>query len=151
MVLESLLAYAHIAAILGLVVFMTSEAALCRVEWMNAAVVHRLVRVDALYLAAAIAVLATGIARTAWGMKGVGWYWTQPLLHLKLGLFVVIGLMSALPTRAFIRWRRTLNDGGSLPSADEVKRARRWVMIEAHLLLLVPLVAVLLARGVGTR
>jgi putative membrane protein len=32
-----------------------------------------------------------------------------------------------------------------------VKQARRWVMIEAHLLLLVPLLAVMLARGVGTR
>jgi putative membrane protein len=149
--LESLLAYAHIAAILGLVVFLTSEAALCRAEWMNEAVVQRLVRVDLLYLVAAITVLATGIARTAWGMKGMGWYWTQPLLHAKLGLFVVIGLMSAMPTRAFMRWRRDLARSGTLPSADEVKKARRWIMIEAHLLLLVPLFAVMLARGVGTR
>lgn len=151
MLLESLLAYAHIAAILGLVVFLTSEAALCRSEWMNAAVVHRLVRVDLLYLVAAITVLLTGIARTAWGVKGMGWYWTQPLLHAKLGLFVVIGLMSAMPTRSFMRWRRELVKSGELPSADEVKQARRWVMIEAHLLLLVPLVAVMLARGIGTR
>jgi putative membrane protein len=151
MLLESLLAYAHIAAILGLVVFITSEAALCRTEWMNAAVVHRLVRVDRLYLVAALTVLATGIARTVWGMKGIGWYWTQPLLHAKLGFFVVIGLMSAMPTRAFTRWRREYTKSGTLPPAHEVKQARRWVMIEAHLLLLVPLLAVMLARGVGTR
>ena len=151
MLLESLLAYAHIAAILGLVVFITSEAALCRSEWMNAAVVHRLVRVDRLYLVAALTVLATGIARTVWGMKGIGWYWTQPLLHAKLAFFVVIGLMSAMPTRAFMRWRRELARSGTLPPPHEVKQARRWVMIEAHLLLLVPLLAVMLARGVGTR
>jgi putative membrane protein len=151
MLLESLLAYAHIASILGLVVFLTSEAALCRMEWINAAVVHRLVRVDVLYLVSAVAVLATGIARTAWGMKGMGWYWTQPLLHAKLGLFVVIGLMSAVPTRAFLRWRRELATTGALPSEPEVRRARRWVMIEAHLLLLVPLLAAFLARGIGTR
>jgi hypothetical protein len=36
MILESLLAYAHILAILTLVVFIASEAALCRPEWMNA-------------------------------------------------------------------------------------------------------------------
>ena len=42
MLLESLLAYAHFVAILSVVVFVTSEAALCRVEWLNAAVVHRL-------------------------------------------------------------------------------------------------------------
>ena len=151
MLLEALLAYAHIAAILGLVVFLTSEAALCRTEWMNAAVVNRLVRVDVLYVVAAVTVLATGIARTAWGMKGMPWYWAQPLLHAKLGLFVVIGLMSAMPTRAFLRWRRQLAATGALPSEQEVKRARRWVMIEAHLLLLVPLLAAMLARGIGTR
>ena len=43
---EALLAYAHFVAILMLVVFVTSEAALCRPEWMNAAVVRRLARVD---------------------------------------------------------------------------------------------------------
>ena len=46
MLLESLLAYAHFVAILSVVVFVTSEAALCRVEWLNAAVVRRLARVD---------------------------------------------------------------------------------------------------------
>ena len=39
MTLEALLAYAHILAILTLVVFISSEAALCRPEWMNAKVV----------------------------------------------------------------------------------------------------------------
>ena len=37
MILESLLAYAHIMAFLMLATFMTSETALCRAEWMNAA------------------------------------------------------------------------------------------------------------------
>jgi putative membrane protein len=151
MLTEALLAYAHLVAILSLVVFLTSEAALCRSEWMNAAVVRRLPRVDLLYLAGAIGVLLTGLARTWLGVKGVGWYWQQPLLYMKLALFVAIGLMSAKPTRLFIRWRRELNASGSLPSAAEVKQARRWVMIEAHLLVLVPLAATLLARGVGTR
>ncbi|HET9642303.1 MAG TPA: DUF2214 family protein [Burkholderiaceae bacterium] len=151
MLTEALLAYAHLAAILSLVVFLTSEAALCRSEWMNPAVVRRLPRVDLLYLAGAVAVLLTGLARTWLGVKGMGWYWQQPLLYLKLGLFVAIGLMSVKPRRLFIRWRRELDASGSLPSAAEVKQARRWVMIEAHLLVLVPLAATLLARGVGTR
>ena len=151
MLLESLLAYAHIAAILALVVFQTSEAALCRGEWINAAVVRRLVRVDVLYAVSALAVLATGVARTVWGMKGTEWYWSQPLLHAKVGAFVLIALMSIIPTRMFVRWRRTLDATGALPSGDEIQRARRWVMIEAHLLVLIPLAGTLLARGVATR
>jgi putative membrane protein len=151
MLTEALLAYLHISAILAVVVFLTSEAALCRVEWMNAAVVRRLARVDFLYMLAAMALLATGIARTVWGIKGTGWYWHQPLLHLKLTLFVVIGLMSIKPPIMFIRWRKRLEADGSVPPEADIRQARRWVMIEAHLLVLIPLAATLLARGVGTR
>lgn len=149
--LEALLAYAHFAAILTLVVFLTSEAALCRTEWLNAAVVRRLNRVDTIYLFAALAVLATGVLRTLLGAKGTAWYWHQPLLHLKLTLFVVIGLMSIRPTLAFRRWLKALDRDGSLPAEAEVRNARRWVMVQAHLLLLVPLAATMLARGVWTR
>lgn len=145
--LEACLAYAHFVAILTLVVFLSSEAALCRPEWLNAAAVHRLARLDLIYLIAAVAVLATGVARTLWGVKGVDWYWAQPLLHAKLTLFVLIGLLSIRPTRAFMRWRRVLREGGTLPPEAEVRSVRRWIMVQAHLLLLLPLAGVFLARG----
>ncbi len=42
MMLESVLASLHLVAILAMVVFSSSQAALCRQEWLNAAVVRRL-------------------------------------------------------------------------------------------------------------
>ena len=149
MTLEALLAYAHILAFLTLVVFLASEAALCRVEWMNEAVVRRLGRLDLIYGISAAVVLLTGLARIYFGVKGSAWYWTHPLLHLKLTLFVVIGGLSIAPTRSFIRWRRTLDAGGGLPSQEAVRRTRRLIMWQAHLLPLIPLAAVFLARGFG--
>ena len=149
MTLESLLAYAHILAILTMVVFLASEAALCRTEWLNAAVVERLGKIDLIYGLSAATVLLTGVARTWWGIKGTAWYWTNPLLHLKLTLFVVIGLLSIKPTLMFIRWRRELRSSGQLPDATQIKLARRLVMVQAHLLPLIPLAAVFLARGFG--
>lgn len=151
MLTESLLAYAHVVAILMLVVFITSEAALCRPEWMNAAVVRRLARVDLIYMGAAMAVLATGFARTYWGAKGFEWYWHQPLLHIKVTLFVIVGLISIAPTRAFIRWRKALDASGALPAEAEVRKVRKLIMVQAHLVMLIPLAAVLLARGVWAR
>ena len=151
MTLEALLAFFHLVAIMTMVVFMASEAALCRTEWMNAAVVHRLVRLDLIYGIFAGSVLLAGLARTFWGVKGVGWYWSQPLLHLKVGLFVVIVLMSLKSTRTFLRWRRNLVVTGALPPPDEVLATRRWIMIETHLIGLVLLAAAFLARGVLTR
>ena len=151
MLTESLLAYAHFVAILTLVVFITSEAALCRPEWMNAAVVRRLARVDIIYMVAAIAVLVTGFARTYWGVKGFEWYWHQPLLHIKVTLFVIVGLISIAPTRDFIRWRKALDANGALPAEAEVRKVRKLIMVQAHLVMLIPLAGVLLARGIWAR
>lgn len=151
MTTEALLAYAHILSFLMMATFLASETALCRSEWMNAKAVERLVRLDLLYGISALCVLASGLARTWWGIKGAGWYWSQPLLHAKVTLFVVIGVMSIVPTMRFLAWRRALRADGSLPTPNQVRATRRIVMIEAHLVALIPLLAVFLARGVGTR
>ena len=149
MTLEALLAYAHLLAILTMVVFISSEAALCRPEWLNATVVERLAKVDMVYGIAAGAVLLTGIARTWWGIKGTSWYWTNGLLHLKLAMFVAIGLISIKSTQMFLRWRRELRASSMLPDDAQIRTARRWVMVQAHILAVIPLVAVFLARGFG--
>lgn len=151
MPLEALLAYLHIAAILMVTVFLTSQAALLRTEWLNEAVVRRLAKVDLVYGIAALLLLATGFARTWWGIKGFGWYWSQPLMHVKVTLFVVIGLMSIVPTLRYRRWVKALNAGQGLPDAGAVRSTRKLVMWEAHLLVLIPIAAVCLARGIGTR
>ena len=149
MTLEAILAYLHLLAILTMVVFIASEAALCRVEWLNAAVVERLAKVDRVYGIAALAVIATGVARTWWGVKGTAWYWTNPLLHLKLTLFVVVGLISIFPTLRYLRWRQALRASGALPAEAEVRKTRKLVMIQAHIIAVIPLAAVFLARGFG--
>jgi putative membrane protein len=151
MTLEALLAYFHFLAILTLVVFIASEAALCRPEWMNPTLVDRLVAVDRIYGIAAGAVLVTGLLRIYLGMKGSGWYWGNWLLHVKLGLFVLVGLISIVPTLRFIRWKKALRSGGVLPTADAVRATRKLVMLQAHIIPLIPLAAVFLARGFGAK
>lgn len=149
MTFEAILAYLHLLAILTMVVFISSEAALCRVQWLNAAVVERLAKVDLVYGIAAIMVLVTGVARTVWGVKGTSWYWTNPLLHVKLTLFIVVGVISIFPTMTYFRWRKTLRSTGALPAEADILKTRKLVMVQAHLIALIPLVAVFLARGFG--
>jgi putative membrane protein len=151
MILESILAYLHITAILTLVVFLSTEAALCRADWMNAKVVERLVTVDRIYGIAAVAVLLTGGLRVALGVKGASWYLHDWLLHVKIGLFVLAALISIVPTLRFLRWRTALRASGALPAAEEVKKVRRLVMLQAHIIPIIPLFAVFLARGFGGR
>ena len=147
MTLETVLACLHLLAILTMVVFLSSEAALCRNEWMNAAVVQRLARLDLIYGIAAGVVLATGLARLFLGTKGVTWYVSQPLFHLKMTLFVVAVLLSFKPTAVFRRWLRQLRDNGALPAAEQVQATRKWVMWQAHLIPVIAAVAVFYARG----
>jgi putative membrane protein len=148
---DAILQFLHISAILALVVFISSEAALCRPDWMNAKVVERLATVDRIYGIAALAVLATGFIRIYFGTKGAAWYWSNWLLHLKLGAFVVVGLISIAPTLRFLRWRKELRASGALPSPEEVRRARKLVMLQAHIIPFIPLAAAFLARGFGGR
>ena len=147
--LEPILAYLHLAAILALFVFLTSQAALCRFEWMNAAVVRRLARVDVLYLIAAVAVLVTGGLRIYLGSKGVAASMGNWLLHLKFTGFIVVGLLSIGPTLAYRRWLKAVVASGALPAESEVKKIRKLVMIEAHIGALIPLAATFMARGWG--
>lgn len=147
MTLEAFLASAHLVAILALVTFMSSQAALCRIEWMNAAVVERLVRLDVIYQITVATLLASGFARIFWGIKGTSWYWSQPMLHAKLTLVLVMLLLFIAPTLAFRRWRRALRANGSLPAADEVRKTRRLIMVQSHILPVVAVIAVFWARG----
>ena len=111
--------------------------------------VERLVTVDRIYLAGLVLVLLTGLARITWGMKGSGWYWGNGLLHLKLALFIVVALLAIKPTATFRRWRRKLHESGALPGELEIRQARRQGMVAAHLIAVIPLAAVFLARGYG--
>ena len=147
MTLEAVLAALHLVAILTFVVFLSSQAALCRTEWMNAAVVERLARLDMIYGVAAMVMIASGLARLFWGVKGLSWYVSQPLFHIKITLVVAMAILSIWPSIMFRRWRRNQQATGALPSAVEVKKVRRLVMIQAHVLPLVAVIAVFWARG----
>ena len=149
--IDAVLAYAHLLAILSWVVFLSSTAALARSEWLNAAVVTRLGVVDRIAWAAGWVVLASGLARWVWGAKGMAWTGAQPLLWAKLAL-VALMLLAGWRTRQQIaRWQARLAVDGALPPDDEVAALRRRVMRASHLMLLLPLAGVLLARGLLTR
>ncbi|MEQ6472290.1 DUF2214 family protein [Comamonas sp. wu1-DMT] len=147
MTFEAVLASAHLLAILTLVVFLTSQAALCRVEWMNAAVVQRLARLDMIYGIAAVILLLTGIARLVWGVKGMGAYMASPLFHLKMTLFVIAFLLSLKPTLTFRSWKKALDASGQLPAPEEVRQTRKWVMWQGHVVPVIAVVAIFWARG----
>ena len=149
--LEAALAYAHLIAILTWVVFIGGSAALTRSEWLNSASLARLARVDRLAAVGAMATLFSGAARVAWGVKGASWYLDQPLLWAKFALWVLMVAGGVSASRRIQAWQRTSAGGGDLPAAHDVVAVRKRLMAASHVMVVVPLLAVLLARGVGTR
>ncbi|WP_354683974.1 DUF2214 family protein [Cupriavidus necator] len=151
MLTDAILAFLHFLAIFVLITLMAAEAVVLRPE-ITPAAVRRLSLYDLFYFLSAMVVLGTGVLRLFYGAKGLDFYLHNPWFHAKVGVFVLIALCSLPPTFAIARWRkqaRTLRD--YVPPPSELKAARRWVMIEAHLLILLPLCAVMMARGIGAR
>ncbi|PLC44296.1 DUF2214 domain-containing protein [Ralstonia pickettii] len=147
--LDALLAYLHYISIFTLIVFLTAEAVVLR-PGMTPEIRKRLGRYDAVYGVAAVAVLITGALRVLYGAKGYAFYVHNPVFHIKVGLFILVGLLSIVPTINILRWNKqgkTLLD--FVPTPSEIAKTRRWVMIESHLIIFIPLAAVLMARGIG--
>ncbi|HEY6942519.1 DUF2214 family protein [Dokdonella sp.] len=145
--MDALLAYVHFAAIFAMIGCLSAEWTLLRAG-AEAVDAERLARADAGYGALAGIVLLSGALRAVYGLKGWAFYAHNPVFHFKLGLFVLVGLLSILPTRAFLRWRRARRaDPHWRVPAAEWRNARRWLVVELHLLALIPLAAVIMSRG----
>ena len=146
---EVLVVYLHFAAMILIAVFLAIEYLIC-VPGMARETVKLLARLDILYLIAAVLAVATGVARLVWFGKGAGFYLHNPVFYIKLALFVAIGLISVPPTMQYLRWMRMLRTGSDAVTAEfEVLRARRYVLAELVLFAIIPLLAVLMARGIG--
>lgn len=147
--LDALLAYAHFVAMIATASTVVAEAVLCR-PGLTLPWVQRLGRIDLLYLLMAALALTTGLLRLFFGIKGSAFYVGNPVFWLKMSLFLAVGLISILPTLRFIRWSKELNANNATVIGDEeVTRTARIIYVELALLVLIPLMGALMARGIG--
>lgn len=145
----ALVAYAHYAAMVFIALLLVFELQAC-VPGLPAARMRYLARVDLLYVAAAVLALATGVLRVVWFGQGAGFYLHNPVFYIKLALFAAVGLLSIPPTLQYLRWMRALKSGGTAFAEPwQVARVRRYLVAELVLFALIPLMAVLMARGIG--
>ncbi|HBC22541.1 MAG TPA: DUF2214 domain-containing protein, partial [Pseudomonas sp.] len=70
--------------------------------------------------------------------------------HAKVGLFVVVAVLSIYPTLTFLRWRPALAAGQAPTiSSGSARWVKLTIRLELLLLAMIPLLAALMARGFG--
>ena len=142
---EIILRYLHFISVFTIVGSLTAELILLK-PTVSRKEINRLSRIDAIYGIAALTLLSVGL--TLWlgsfGKPAV-YYSKNWIFQFKLSLFAMIGLLSIYPTVFFLKSRK-----GNPDDNVSVPRAIFWLLrLELFLLLVIPLLAVLMSRGIG--
>jgi putative membrane protein len=144
MTTEIILRYIHFISVFGIVGTLVSEHLLLKKE-MTPAQLTRISRIDSIYGLSALTLLIAGLTLWLGGAGKPSEFYTQNwIFHIKLGLFACAGLLSIYPTVFFIRNRKKQQQSIIVPSSVF------WMLrIQLLLVFLIPLLAGLMARGVG--
>lgn len=145
MTLEIFLRYLHFICIFAIVGSLVSEHMLLR-KTLSRREIARLATIDAVYGVAALILVGAGL--TLW-LGSIGkpsvFYSKNWIFHTKLTAFIVIGLMSIKPTIFFTRNRK----GNPEEIVAVPKSVFMMLRMELLLLFIIPLLAGLMAKGVG--
>ena len=111
----------------------------------------QLARIDAAYGAVAGIVIVVGILRVIFGAIGWEYYVGNHAFWGKMAAFVVMGLLTIPPTLAFRRWVKAGSGAADYaPPSAEIAANRRFLHLQAGVLLLIPIFAAAMARGFGS-
>jgi len=147
--IDLILAIAHHLAVFSLVGVFAAEFALLRTGLAGARIAQ-LARIDLGYGALSGVVILVGILRVFLGSSGWQYYAGNHMFWGKMLAFMIMGLLTIRPTMAIRRWVGQLDrDPGFAPSAAEIARNRRYVHLQAGMLVLIPSFAAAMARGYG--
>lgn len=150
MMADLTLAVLHFILIIALVGILGAEAGLVH-EGMDGRQADRVAVIDRSYGAVAGLLLVVGFLRVFYGAKGAAFYLQNPVFWAKMAAFALIAALSILPTVKFIAWqRRARKEPGFRPAAPDVRSVRRLIVAQAAMLLVIPLLAALMARGYGS-
>ena len=145
MTTEIFLRYVHFISIFAIVGSLVSEHLLLKNE-LTRAEIGKLARIDAVYGIAALTLLTAGL--TLW-LGSIGKpaivYTKNWIFHTKITCFALVGILSIYPTIFFIKNRK-----GNQNDVVAIPKSIFWLLrFELLLLFIIPLLAGLMAHGVG--
>jgi putative membrane protein len=145
--MTTIFAFLHHVAAFALVASLAVEFAQLRMDF-TLSTARSLRAADALFGTSAAVVLVVGGLRVFYFEKGADYYLSSPYFLLKFGLFVAVGILSIIPTRAYLSWSSALQSS-MVPEVakDQLPRLRAIVNIEVAGIVLILLCAAAMARG----
>src|ERR1700748_2348395 len=127
--MSTLFAFLHHLCAFTLVAALAIEFALIRME-LTLVSARRLQLTDLVLGIAAGLLLVIGLLRVFFFEKGPQYYWHSHAFLTKFSLFIIVGLLSIIPTREFLSWRGAI-EAGQVPALDMAKRRRVTMVIHA--------------------
>jgi putative membrane protein len=145
--MTTLFAFLHHLCAFTLVSAVAIELVLIRSE-LTLASARRLQVTDMVLGIAAGALLVIGLLRVFYFEKGTDYYFHSHAFLTKLSVFIVVGLLSIVPTVEFLSWRGALR-AGQVPAVSAKKLRLITIVIHSELLAIVVILlcAAIMARG----
>jgi putative membrane protein len=142
-----LAAFFHHLAAFTLVAALAIEFVLLRGE-LTLLSARRLQVVDLILGVAATVLLLVGLSRVFWFEKGAAYYFHNHAFLTKFGLFIIVAILSLVPTFEFLSWRKAVK-AGRVPVVEpaKLKRVRMIVHIELAAIVIILLCAAMMAKG----
>jgi putative membrane protein len=147
--MTSLFAFLHHIAAFTLFAALVVELILIR-EVLTVGTARRLQVADMVFGISAGVLIVVGLLRVFYFEKGAYYYFHTWTFIAKLTLFLIIGLVSIVPTREFLSWRKAVKQGQAPSVSPDKMRALRSIMHwELVGVVAIILMAALMAKGVG--
>ena len=142
-----LFAFLHHLAAFALVSAIVVEFVLLRGE-LTLWSARRLQAADMILGISASVLLVAGLARVFWFEKGAAYYFHNHAFLTKFSLFIIVALLSIVPTVEFLSWRQAVKRGEvPVVAAGKIKRMRMILHIELTAIVIILLCAAMMARG----
>ncbi len=145
--MTTLFAFLHHLCAFTLVSALAIEFTLIRSE-LTLASARRLQATDLVLGIAAGALLVIGLLRVFFFEKGASYYFHSHAFLTKFSLFIIVSLLSIVPTMEFLSWRGAIK-AGQVPAMEANRRKRVTAIIHVELaaIVIVLLCAAIMARG----
>ena len=145
--MSTLFAFLHHVAAFTLVSALAVEFVLVRQE-LTLANARKLPIVDAVLGGSATLLLIIGLLRVFYFEKGSAYYFSSHAFLTKLAVFIIVAVLSIVPTVEFLSWRKALK-AGQVPVVEprRMKLVRSLIHGELVGVVIILLAAAIMARG----